>query len=234
MPLDAGAALRPKLREVREVHHRLRRLYGPRPRRRERQEILDALIATLLSQNTSDTNSARAFASLKARFSDWDAVRRAPVGAIRSCIRSGGLAGVKAPRIRAILREIHAERGETSLEHLRRASAERIKETLSRLPGVGPKTVACVLLFGLGRPDFPVDTHVHRVVRRLGWVPPKSSAEAAYRHLSACLPGKRMHELHVLMVNHGRQLCRARVPRCPECPIRAVCDAGSTRPRARA
>ena len=224
MSLHAG---RPVRREIGLVHRRLRRLYGPRPRRREKGEILDALIGTVLSQHTSDINSARAFASLKARFTDWDAARRASLATIRSSIRSGGLANVKAARIRAILREVHAERGETSLEQLKNASARRIKEDLSRLPGVGPKTVACVLLFGLGRPDFPVDTHVHRVARRLGWVPARSSAEATYEHLIARVPKERMYELHVLMVSHGRRLCRARDPRCLECPLLPGCDAGS-------
>ncbi len=230
MPVDAE---RPGRREIGVVHRRLRRLYGSRPPGREKEEVLDALIGTVLSQHTSDANSSRAFASLKARFRDWDAVRRAPLGKIRSSIRSGGLAGVKATRIRAILRQIHAERGETSLEHLRRASPGRVRESLSRLPGVGPKTVACVLLFGLGRPDFPVDTHVHRVARRLGWVSTRSSAEAAYRHLNPRVPEEWMHELHVLMVNHGRQLCRARAPRCPECPLRPGCDTGAGRPSTR-
>lgn len=221
-------AERPGRREIGLVHRRLRRLYGPRPAPREKEEILDALIGTVLSQHTSDVNSSRAFASLKARFPNWDAARRASLATIRSSIRSGGLANVKAARIRAILREVHAERGETSLEHLKRVSAQRIKRELSRLPGVGPKTVACVLLFGLGRPDFPVDTHVHRVARRLGWVPPRASAEATYEHLTARVPAERMYELHVLLVNHGRQLCRARDPRCLECPLLPECDAGST------
>jgi len=183
----------------------------------------------VLSQATSDTNSSRAFAELKLRFPDWDAVRRAPTAAIRSSIRRGGLARVKAARIRAILKQVHAERGETSLEHLRRASSDDIKQRLGRLPGVGPKTIACVLLFGLGRPDFPVDTHVHRVARRLGWVAPRSSAEATYRHLNVRVPEEWMHELHVLMVDHGRELCRARAPHCPECPLRRGCDSASGR-----
>ncbi len=226
MSVDAD---RPKRREIGLVHRRLRRLYGPRPQRRAKEEILDALIGTVLSQHTSDVNSSRAFASLKARFPDWDMARRASLAAIRSSIRSGGLANVKAARIRSILREVHAERGVTSLEHLKCAATQRIKQDLSRLPGVGPKTVACVLLFGLGRPDFPVDTHVHRVARRLGWVPHRSSAEATYRHLTARVPEERMYELHILMVNHGRQLCRARDPCCTECPLLTGCDTGSMR-----
>ncbi len=234
MPPAAAASLRPRRAEIRRVHERLQRLYGPHPARRERQELLDALIATVLSQHTSDVNSERAFASLKARFPAWEAARRAPLVEIRSAIRSGGLAVTKAARIRAILEEIHAERGVTSLEHLRRAPSARIKSVLGRLPGVGPKTLACVLLFGLGRPDFPVDTHVHRVASRLGWVPPRTSAENTYRPLVDRVPTERMHELHVLMVTHGRQLCSARAPRCAECPLRPGCDQGSARALARA
>jgi endonuclease-3 len=216
----------PRHREIREVHRWLRSHYGSPPRRSDRREVLDVLIATVLSQNTTRANSTRAFASLKTRFPDWDAVRQAPIPAIRRSIRQGGLGQVKAVRIRAILREIFKQRGETSLEHLRCASSARIKRVLAELPGVGPKTVSCVLLFALGRPDFPVDTHVNRVARRLGWVVAGSSPEATYENLNPRIPDDIVYELHVLMVTHGRQLCPSRRPRCSECPLCVRCASG--------
>jgi len=211
------------LHKLLQVHARLRHRYGPRPWRVDREPVLDSLIAALLSQNTSDVNSARAFAQLKAAFPGWDAVRRAPVQAIAAPIRSGGLADVKARRIQAILGLIHEARGETSLEHLRRAPTARIKQALGEFPGVGPKTIACVLLFNLKRPDFPVDTHIHRISRRLGWVPPRASAEQTYALLNALVPRRLTYEFHVLMITHGRRVCRAQTPRCLDCPLWLQC-----------
>lgn len=210
---------RASLAGVLEVHARLRRRYGPRPWRVDREPILDSLIATILSQSTSDVNSGRAFAQLKAALPDWEAARRAPLEKLEATIRSGGLARMKSRRIKEILERIHAARGETSLEHLRRAPTARIKEELAELPGVGPKTIACVLLFNLKRPDFPVDTHIHRLARRLGWVPARASAEETYRVLNALVPERLTYELHVLLITHGRQLCRSQKPQCIECPL---------------
>jgi endonuclease-3 len=218
-PRQAG----PSPAALREVHRRLRQRYGPRPWSVEREPVLDALLGTILSQSTSDVNSGRAFVQLKAAFPDWDAVRTAPLTRVEAAIRSGGLAHMKAGRIREILRRLHAEQGSVSLEHLRRAPTARVKEELGRLPGVGPKTSACVLLFNLGRADFPVDTHIHRLARRLGWVPRRASAPRTYEVLNAQVPERIAYELHVLLITHGRRLCRARKPHCPECPLLDLC-----------
>lgn len=220
---------RPAPREFRAVHGALRRHYGPRPWRVEREPVLDSLVATILSQATSDANSGRAFDSLKAAFADWDAVRKAPARKIEAAIRSGGLARNKSRTIKRVLETIHAARGETSLEHLRRAPTERIKAELGALPGVGPKTVACVLMFNLKRPDFPVDTHIHRIARRLGWAPPKANAEATYRHLNVRVPDPLTYEMHVLLITHGRRICKAQRPACPYCPVQDACDEGRRR-----
>jgi endonuclease-3 len=210
--------------ELLDVHARLRRSFGPRPWRVDREPILDSLIGTILSQSTTDVNSGRAFTQLKTAFPDWDAARRASAEAIEEAIRCGGLAKMKAPRIKRILEYVHAERGEASLEHLRRAPTERIKEELRKLPGVGPKTIACVLLFNLKRPDFPVDTHIHRIAQRLGWVGAKASAEQTYRILNDVVPEPLTYELHVLMITLGRRVCRARKPTCVECPLWLRCE----------
>lgn len=212
--------------ELRRVHRALLAHYGAPAPQSPSGSILDALIETILSQNTSDANSARAFASLKARYPSWDAARRARVSSLAASIQVGGLAQVKAPRIRAILRRAHELHGETSLEHLADLSDDELRAALLAFRGVGPKTVACVMLFHLGRPDFPVDTHVHRIVRRLGWVGARTSAEEAYAELLPRVPPAIRFELHVLLVGHGRGLCRARRASCGACPIRVHCRTG--------
>jgi endonuclease-3 len=162
-------------------------------------------VATILSQNTTDTLSWPAFLRLKAAFpGGWDAVRLADVADIAVPIRSAGLSAVKSARIQAILHQLHASRGECSLEHLHALSDGEAKAVLCRFKGVGPKTVACVLMFALRRHEFPVDTHVWKLAIALGWVPPSAGREATYAHLNARVPGELKHALHVLLVEHGK------------------------------
>ena len=166
--------------------------------------VLDQLVATILSQNTTDALSWPAFLRLKAAFTDWDSVRTAAVEDIAAPIRSAGLSAVKSQRIKAILEQLHSTRGECSLEHLRGMSDGDAKALLCGFKGVGPKTVACVLMFALRRHEFPVDAHVWKLARALGWVPDGASREATYAHLNARVPGEMKHELHVLLVEHGK------------------------------
>lgn len=206
-----------------EVLARLRERYGPFEPPRV-WDPLDELVLTILSQNTSDTNSGRAFDSLRASFADWEAVMEAPVEAVVEAIRPGGLANTKAPRIQSVLREIAARQGGSfDLGWMRDASDEDCAGYLSSLPGVGPKTVACVLAFSLGRDVMPVDTHVHRVSTRLGLLRPRTSAEAAHRLLDDVIADGERVELHVAMIHLGRDTCRARGPRCGECALTDVC-----------
>lgn len=180
----------------------------------------------MLSQHTSDVNTARAFASLKERFAGWEEVARAPVRRVANAIRSGGLADQKAPRIRAILREIERREGEMSLARLDDLDDDEVEEYLRSLPGVGPKTAACVLVFSMGRAAFPIDTHVHRVTKRLGWVPANASADKAHALLKKATPPELRYELHMQLIAHGRTVCVARRPRCSECVLFDLCDWG--------
>lgn len=181
---------------------------------------------TVLSQHTSDVNTARAFAGLKERFPTWDSVVRAPAKRVADSIRSGGLADQKAPRIQSILREIEAREGDLSLARLHDLDDEGVEEYLCSLPGVGPKTAACVLVFSMGRDAFPIDTHVHRVSARLGWIPPTASADKAHALLKKTVPPELRYELHVQLITHGRTICKARMPRCTDCVLFDLCDAG--------
>lgn len=181
---------------------------------------------TVLSQHTSDVNTARAFAGLKERFPRWEDVVHAPARRVADSIRSGGLADQKAPRIHAILREVERREGSLSLERLRDLDDQEVEEYLCSLPGVGPKTAACVLVFSMGRAAFPIDTHVHRVTARLGWIPDNASADKAHALLKGAVPAELRYELHVQLITHGRTICRARMPRCSECVLFDLCDAG--------
>jgi endonuclease III len=205
-----------------EVLARLRAYYGD-PAPRQSDGPLAELIQTILSQNTSDVNTERAFASLWARFGDWQAILEAPTSAVADAIRLGGLANVKAPRIQAVLAAIQADRGELSLDFLATLPLEEARSYLTSLGGVGPKTAACVLLFALGMPAMPVDTHVHRVSKRLGLIGPTIGAEAAHRLLEAMIPPDQMFDAHMLLIKHGRVICKALRPRCETCPLADVC-----------
>lgn len=215
-------------RKAAAVDRVLRRRYHLRPWRP--RDPLGMLIGTILSQHTSDTNSDRAYARLRRRFQTWEAVRAASTGRIAAAIRPAGLSALKAPRIQTVLRRLGRERGRLSLAFLRRWPRERARAWLRGLPGVGPKTAAIVLQFGLAKPAFPVDTHVDRVGRRLGLIPPRMSTEDAHVWMEALVPATRYGPLHRFLVRHGREICTARAPRCEVCPVRRWCDYASTVP----
>lgn len=186
---------------------------------------LDELIATVLSQHTSDSNTARSFAALRARFPTWNAVVAAPTGEVADVIRSGGLADIKAPRIQRILREVQLQTGDPSLEWLKNAPLVDARDWLVSLPGVGPKTAAGVLLFSMGLPAMPVDTHVHRVSRRLRFIEPRVSAEAAHDALEKLIGPNRdlIYALHLNLIQHGRKTCKSRRPACNRCCLSTIC-----------
>jgi len=204
---------------VRLIHRRLKSRFGSLDPPR-RSDPLEELILTVLSQNTSDVNSSRAFDSLRARYPTWDRVARARASSVASAIRAGGLANVKAPRILAILREIGHP---YDLSWMREATDADVREYLLGLPGVGPKTAAVVLAFSLGRPALPVDTHVLRTGVRLGLIPPKTTADAAHGILEGLVPPELRVDMHVGLIRLGRQICRPGRPRCEECPLMDLC-----------
>ena len=217
---DAAPALSAR---IAAVHRRLLQVYGE-PARRGCSDPVGALIQTILSQNTSDVNTARTYASLRAAFPHWRAVMDAPTEAVADAIRSGGLANQKAPRIQAVLRRIYEARGEFDLDWLAALPVDEARRWLVSLPGVGNKTASIVLLFCFGRPAFPVDTHVHRVTRRLGLAPAAASPDAVMRIIEAHAPPEWFYPLHLNLIRHGRQRCKARNPRCNDCPLADLCD----------
>ena len=193
------------------------------PRRARPGNPLDILIETILSQNTNDQNRDRAYQRLKTRFPRWEDVLRARTKTIVSAIRHGGLAEQKARRIREILHWIKKQEGKLSLSFLRKMDSEEIKKTIGPLKGVGPKTLHCLLLFGLRREAFPVDTHILRIGKRLGFIPERMDAEKAHEWMSGLIPKKKSLSLHLNLIRFGRSVCKARNPLCNVCSLSGEC-----------
>lgn len=185
---------------------------------------VDELVDCILSQSTNDNNRDRAFAGLKARFATWEEVRDAPNQEVINAIKPAGLANQKGPRIQEVLRRITEERGEINIDFLKDLPIDEAKTWLTRLNGVGPKTAAIVLCFAFGREAFPVDTHIHRVGQRIGFLPQGISADKAHPVMEAIVPQQDYYAFHINLIQHGREVCRARNPLCERCPITEHCD----------
>jgi len=209
--------------KARLIYELLLEHYGE-PVLKDTLDPLSELILTILSQNTADVNSGRAYESLRERFPTWEAVLEADPVDLAEAIHIGGLANVKAPRIQHILQQLKDERGSLALGFLQDMPVAEAREYLTSLDGVGPKTAACVLLFALRKPVFPVDTHVHRVTRRLGLIPPKTTPEKTGLLLEELLPQETYYPFHVNLIRHGRAICKAARPHCDICPIAQECD----------
>ncbi len=206
-----------------KIHHTLLAFYG-KPVWRNPLPPVDELVSTILSQNTNDINRDKAFDALVARFKTWESVRDAPVDDVMDCIRPAGLSNQKGPRIQQVLCEITTERGSLELTFLNDLPIEEARAWLTKFKGVGPKTAAIVLCFSLGRPAFPVDTHVYRVTGRLGLRPEKMSVEDAHPYFESLLPPETYYAAHLNIIRLGREVCNARKPNCPGCPLRAQCN----------
>jgi endonuclease-3 len=213
----------PSLRaRAQRIYLKLQETYGT-PSWKPQPSPVDELISTILSQNTNDANRDKAFRALQERFPSWEEALAAPAGEIVAAIRPAGLAPQKGPRIQAVLSTINGTRGRIELDFLRAMPAEEARSWLRALPGVGPKTAAIVMLFSLGLPAFPVDTHVFRVTGRLGLRPPRMTAEAAHDHLSALFDPQQYAAAHLNLIRLGREVCHARKPDCPRCPVKRLC-----------
>ncbi len=195
-----------------------------------RQEIdgaddpIDTLVETILSQNTTDANSHKAFLALKARYPRWEALLKENPPKVAAIIREGGLAMIKAERIIEALRFIKKERGSLDLDFLKKVTPREAESWLARIKGVGPKTRGIMLLFSLRMPAFPVDTHIHRVTKRLGLIGPRVSREDAQEALASLVPQSEYYNFHINLIYHGRTVCQARNPKCPICRVSHLCN----------
>ncbi|MBE0410126.1 MAG: endonuclease III [Anaerolineales bacterium] len=204
------------------IHLTLLDYYGY-PKWRNPLPPLDELISTILSQNTNDSNRDRAFDTLRQRFPDWEAVCDAKPEEVIDAIRSAGLANQKGPRIQKVLRQILENHGEFNLDFLKEKSPSEARDWLMQFKGVGPKTAAIVLLFSLGMPAFPVDTHIYRVSGRVGLRPPSMNANQAHAHLAELFPPEAYYPVHLNLIRLGREICQARKPLCAQCPLQHLC-----------
>jgi endonuclease-3 len=214
-------------RPIRYIIQNLERVYGV-PENSRRSDPLDMLIQIILSQATSDTNSHRTFAALKRRFPDWEAALRARESTIARTIQSGGLANQKAAVIKSLLRQIKQERGTLDLSFLHNLTPAAAVQYLSQFRGIGPKTIACTLLFACRIEVFPLDTHIFRILRRVGLIPQKCTDRRAHEIMNALVPSGKFYSFHVTLIRHGRALCRPRDPLCQRCPIVEYCDYGQS------
>jgi endonuclease-3 len=202
-------------------------IYGPfvwEPRHKP----IDELVFTILSQHTSDSNSERAFDALVRRFQSMEAVARSEVEMIRQCIELAGLSQIKAPRIRAVLREIQHRLGSLDISFLKDVPLDEAKAWMQSLPGIGPKTAAVVLCFAFGMPAMPVDTHVHRIAKRLGLIAEATTADKAHPMLEAMVAPENVFAFHLSLISHGRLICKARRPLCSLCVLAISCPSSTT------
>ena len=208
-----------------DVHKRLLEKFGE-PIWRNPLPAIDELVSTILSQNTNDVNRDRGFDKLREKFPTWEEVRDAPAGEVIEAVRVAGLANQKGPRIQKVLRQISDERGELDIEFLKELPIEDAHAWLTKFKGVGPKTAAIVLLFSLGMPSFPVDTHIYRVTGRIGLRPEKMTVEQAHPYLESVFPPETYYAGHLNIIRLGREICKARKPECVKCPLIEICQYG--------
>ena len=225
------AELPPEVLEEKPLRYliqNLERAYGVPENRWAGWDPLDMLVATILSQATSDANSGRTFDALTRRFPTWEAALVARESTIADTIRPGGLANQKAAVIRSLLGQVKERHGALDLSFLRAMPAAEAARYLSSFRGVGPKTVACTLLFACGMDVFPLDTHIFRILRRVGLLPAKCSDARAHELMTRAVPAGKFYSFHVNLIRHGRRACRPRDPLCHRCPIVEYCDYGQS------
>ncbi len=207
---------------IQSIDRQLDKLYGPfKPF--SKLDGVTELIVTVLSQNTNDVNRDRAFNNLKDKFPTWDDVIKAPVKKIEDAIRVGGLAHNKSKAIKAILKEIKSRYGKFTLDPIAKLPLNEALNELTRFPSVGMKTAACVMVFSYGKPVIPVDTHVHRLSRRLGLTTEKSTPDQVFSVLMEITPDELKYRFHVYLIRHGRAICKSQKPRCPDCTLSHLC-----------
>jgi endonuclease III len=209
------------------IYRALGKHYGI-PKWKRSGTAMDCLILTILSQNTNDRNSLEGFRRLKAKYPTWEDAAAAPVRGIAASIRIAGLNNQKSRSIKDVLKIVRETRGSYRLSFLKSMPIKEARAWLLSLPGVGPKTAACVLMFGFGRPVFPVDTHIHRLTKRWGIIDDKTSANHAHEELQALTPDEWIYPLHILIIRHGREICHARKPECAHCALLRLCSFGRT------
>jgi len=213
-------------RRIRALNSRLDKIYGPFKKFRKMDGV-EELIVTVLSQNTNDVNRDRAYESLRSKFPTWDDVLSAPQKNIENAIRVGGLAHQKSKSIQKILKTLKDRYGKFTVDPIASLPIPEALDELKKLPGVGTKTAACVLVFSYGKPVIPVDTHVHRLSRRLGLAVDSSTPDHVFEVLMAITPDDLKYQFHVMLIRHGRATCKSQRPNCSECSLNNLCPSST-------
>lgn len=209
--------------KVAKIALNLEELLGIPVQARQRAKPLDMLIATILSQNTNDQNSYRAFTQLREKFPTWEDVLNARTSAIISAIKTGGMANQKSVRIKNLLKEIKNRYGTLDLTFLKKKTNQEIFDLLISLDGVGTKTASCVILFSLRREIFPVDTHIFRICNRLGITSNSKTPDQTYEYMQPLIPEGKAYSFHTNLIRFGRKICKANNPLCGGCPLYDEC-----------
>ncbi|MFC2134954.1 endonuclease III domain-containing protein [Bacteroidota bacterium] len=212
-----------KTDKIKSVNKLLMKKFGPPPKNKKLPDAVDMLIATILSQNTNDNNSYKAFQNLRAKFKSWDEAASAKRTSIEKEIRVAGLGFQKSKAIKEFLREIKKKKGTISLNHLKELNDSAAIEDLINYNGIGVKTASCVLLFALERNICPVDTHVHRTVNRLGITNTKAP-DKTFFNLNENFPTGIAHQFHTNLIRLGREICKPKNPICGACPLSKLCE----------
>ena len=213
------------MKNVKKIINILEKYFGI-PEIKKPKDPLSELVFTILSQNTTDVNRDRAYSNLRSCFPRWIDVMNADAVEIEEAIKIGGLGRQKSLRIKAILEEIQRDRGELKLDYLKEMEDEEIRGKLLSFLGVGLKTASIVMLFSLGRPAFPVDTHIFRVGKRLGLIPENADANAAHEVMGELVPKDKYVSFHINLIRLGREICRSKSPKCKTCPVLKSCPFG--------
>lgn len=229
--LSSNSELIAKLKEEKPFDYIVQNLENTfgEPHLSRKSDALAMLINIILSQATTDTNSRRTFQNLKNRFKTWENVLAADESEIAEAIRTGGLANQKAKVIKDLLRQIKDAHGKLSLKFLEKMTDEDARDFLLEFRGIGPKTVACTLLFASHKEIFPLDTHIFRIFKRMGVLPEKISDAKAHKLLDELAPKGKFYSLHVNLIRLGKKICRPKEPLCDECPLVEYCDYGLAR-----
>ncbi len=209
--------------KIKKIDSLLREYYGVPKRSEVQQDPLDVLIGTILTQNTNDNNSWKAYNNLRNTYKTWNEVRLAPIGELMDVIKVAGLPKQKAEAIKGVLDDLYSRKGRLDLEHAREMDDLELLKKLTSYKGVGLKTASCVLLFSLHRNICPVDTHVNRTAGRLG-LTESNQPEKTFYALLGNIPDGLAHSFHSNLILLGREFCRPTSPDCPHCPLLEVCE----------
>ncbi|MDY3868047.1 MAG: endonuclease III [Pyramidobacter sp.] len=197
------------------------------PAQKAFDEPLDGLIMTVLSQNTNDRNRDMAYEQLRRQHGAWDNIARLSQAQIAEAIKSAGICNNKAATILRVLSSVKDRFGKYSLKALKKMSPDEARDFMTSIPGVGPKTAACVLAFDLSFPAFPVDTHVARISKRLHWADENKTPAEIQEQMEEAVPDNRKSGGHLNIIQHGKNICKARNPLCGKCPLRGLCPSST-------